>query len=450
MPRKNDDEKKPRAGARKTAKPAKPPKGSNKAGGTRKGRAAAQSGKGKSKGATGARSGSTRGTAAGRKPSAGRSGAPRRASGDRYEDRKPAARGGSARSGSTRGAAGRGSSTGRTSAAGRSGAPRRASGDRYEDRKPAPRSGSTRSGGAPRRAAGGRSAAPRKAAWKGDNRKDERREERAKREIPKGFGPYLRTEPERERRPDHEFAPRPAAPLRTKGVRGKGARKAEGVQKPGRVGRARRLRKGAPPEVRDEIFKVGGRRSQRLFDAVAEASTAFAEGRDKDAARILKPVRDEIPNAASVRELYGLALYRSGRYAQAAKELEAFVELTGSVEQHPVLMDCARAQRQRDEVRLLWEELGSVSPSSALMMEGRIVLAGSMADSGDVRGAIELLEKKNGDWKRPQEHHARFWYALGDLYERAGELARARTYFLKVRKYDASYADVAERLSGLR
>jgi Flp pilus assembly protein TadD len=324
---------------------------------------------------------------------------------------------------------------------------RRTNDDRDRDRKPAARTGVR---GATSRRSDDRATPARKAAWKGESRKDERREARPKREIPKGFGPYLSSEPTRERRPDQEFAARGAAPLRTKGVRGKGARKAAGVQKPGRVGRARRLRKGAPPEVRDEIFKIGGRRAQRLFVAVTEAATAFAEGRDKDAARILKPVRDEIPNAASVRELYGLALYRSGRFPQAAKELEAFVELTGSVEQHPVLMDCARAQGDRAEVQVLWDELGSVSPSSALMMEGRIVLAGSMADSGDIRGAVALLEKKESDWTRPQEHHARFWYALGDLYERAGELARARTYFLKVRKYDASYADVAERLSGLR
>ncbi|MFZ4515555.1 MAG: tetratricopeptide repeat protein [Acidimicrobiia bacterium] len=241
------------------------------------------------------------------------------------------------------------------------------------------------------------------------------------------------------------------APLRLKGQLGKGRRGAtEPAPKTRKIGRARRLRKDAPAEVRDEIFKQGGRRSQRLLDAVAEAATAFAEGRERDALRILRPVRDEIPNAASVRELYGLALYRAGRFAQAAKELEAFVDLTGSVEQHPVLMDCARAERKPNRVTELWEELGSVSPSSALMTEGRIVLAGTMADRGDVRGAIELLEKKVQDWKRPQEHHARLWYALGDLYERVGSLAEARRYFMKVRKFDASYADVAERLAGLR
>ena len=511
----NDDENKKKRSTAKSAsgRPAKPPKGSNKAAGTRKGRAASQTSRGASKGGTGSRAGAGRSGSTGRssddrysdrKPAARsggarsassqRAGAPRRASDDRYSDRKPAARGDGprrssddrysdrkppARSGGARSASSQRAGAPRRASddrygdrkpAARGDGPKRGSDDRYSDRKPAARSGGARSAssqraGAPRRASDDRysdrkpaargEGPKRTAAWKGDNRKDERREARPKRDIPPGFGPYLRTEPERERRPDAVIAPRAAAPLRVKGVRGqgvsgKGARKAEGVQKPGRVGRARRLRKGAPPEVRDEIFKLGGRRAQRLFDAVAEAATAFAEGRDKDATRILRPVREELPNAASVRELYGLALYRSGKFPQAAKELEAFVELSGSVEQHPVLMDCARAQRNRELVQELWDELGSVSPTSALMMEGRIVLAGSMADSGDIRGAIELLEKKVSDWKRPQEHHARLWYALGDLYERAGELGTARTYFVKVRKYDASYADVAERLSGLR
>lgn len=183
---------------------------------------------------------------------------------------------------------------------------------------------------------------------------------------------------------------------------------------------------------------------------MSEAATALEEGRERDAVRILRPVKEEIPNAASVRELYGVALYRTGKYPQAVKELDAFVTLTGSVEQHPVLMDCARAERKWGKVLELWEELGSVSPSSELMTEGRIVLAGSMADQGDIPGAIALLEKKVQDWKRPQEHHARLWYTLADLYERAGALADARRYFLKVRKFDAAYADVAERLSGLR
>jgi hypothetical protein len=48
-----------------------------------------------------------------------------------------------------------------------------------------------------------------------------------------------------------------------------------------------------------------------------------------------------------------------------------------------------------------------------------------------------------------QDHHLRLWYALADLYERAGEIPKARDLFLKVRRQDASFADVAERLASL-
>ena len=43
----------------------------------------------------------------------------------------------------------------------------------------------------------------------------------------------------------------------------------------------------------------------------------------------------------------------------------------------------------------------------------------------------------------------RQWYLLGDLYERAGDLPRAREYFERVGKADPEAFDVAERLRGL-
>ena len=50
--------------------------------------------------------------------------------------------------------------------------------------------------------------------------------------------------------------------------------------------------------------------------------------------------------------------------------------------------------------------------------------------------------------KRVQEFHLRLWYALADLYERAGEIP-GRANFLRVPTADASFADVAERLAAL-
>jgi tetratricopeptide (TPR) repeat protein len=151
-----------------------------------------------------------------------------------------------------------------------------------------------------------------------------------------------------------------------------------------------------------------------------------------------------------VRELAGLALYGTGRWAEAAKELEAFRRLTGSVEQHPVLADAYRALKRYRAVQRLWEELRDASPSAALVTEGRIVAAGARADQGDLRGALRLLEQgRVRPSRQPAAHHLRLWYALADLSERVGDAPRARELFARVVAADPSMADAAERLAGL-
>ena len=180
-----------------------------------------------------------------------------------------------------------------------------------------------------------------------------------------------------------------------------------------------------------------------------EAADAFAHDRERDALRILRPLREQLPDSPSVRELVGLSQYRLGNYAAAAKELEAYAELSGAVDQNPVLMDCYRAQRRWRKVEDRWRELASVSPSAESVAEGRIVYAGALADQGDLAGALALLRKKSGNVKNPKEHHLRLWYALADLEERAGNHAVARDLFDRVRRADPGYADVAERRAAL-
>jgi tetratricopeptide (TPR) repeat protein len=188
----------------------------------------------------------------------------------------------------------------------------------------------------------------------------------------------------------------------------------------------------------------------RIERRLAQAADAFERDHLADALRILKPLSREAPNVAAVRELTGLALYGTGQWAAAAKELEAFRALGGSVEQHPVLADCYRALKRYDMVAELWDELREASPGAALVSEGRIVAAGALADQGQVDAAIGLLERGPLRPNRgPALHHARLWYALADLYERAGDTPRARELFGRVVAAEPGLADATDRLLAL-
>ncbi|HEY2428637.1 MAG TPA: tetratricopeptide repeat protein, partial [Acidimicrobiales bacterium] len=181
-----------------------------------------------------------------------------------------------------------------------------------------------------------------------------------------------------------------------------------------------------------------------------EASHAFDHERYNDALRILRPLAERAPTSAAVRELYGLTLYRLGRWRAAKAELETYHDLTGSVDQYPVVADCDRALGRHAAVDALWEALRHASPPVEVLTEGRLVTAGSLADRGRFPEAIDLLQRYEADRARPKEWHLRSWYALADLYERAGDVPRARALFSRLVKRDADFFDAAERLAALR
>jgi tetratricopeptide (TPR) repeat protein len=251
----------------------------------------------------------------------------------------------------------------------------------------------------------------------------------------------------KERRPGAEY-PKGATgtPPAAEATKGKGKVAFRPSSPASRNSRRRR----AVSEVTKELAaEVGSSRALQLEGRLMEAASAFEAERYGEARKLLQPLIEKAPRAPAVRELYGLVLYHLKRWTAAVRELETFVGLTGSVEQHPVLADSYRALGRHARVAELWKELRAASPGAELVAEGRIVMAGSLADQGDVRGAIRLLEKAGAGVKRPRWHHLRLWYALADLYERAGELPRARDLFLRVANAEPSFADVAERLAAL-
>jgi tetratricopeptide (TPR) repeat protein len=208
--------------------------------------------------------------------------------------------------------------------------------------------------------------------------------------------------------------------------------------------------KALPDDVLSEVRESAGpRRAGKLSDRLGEALTAFDADRYSEARAILAPLAIEMPAAASVRELLGLTLYRMERWKPAAGELEAYRTLTGETDQHPVLADCYRALRRFEQVDELWDELKAASPSPELMAEGRMVAAGALADRDRLSDAIELLERSLKSTKKVAPYHLRQWYALADLYDRAGEAPKARTLFTRIRDLDPAFADTVERLRTL-
>jgi tetratricopeptide (TPR) repeat protein len=202
--------------------------------------------------------------------------------------------------------------------------------------------------------------------------------------------------------------------------------------------------------VRIELSaRLGNRLDQRLEARLADAVRAYERDRYRDALRLLATVERRAPGVPAVMELAGLALYRLGRWRQALRRLEAFGRLTGSVDQLPVVADCYRALGRSNEVERVWCELRQASPGVEVLSEGRLVVAGARADRGDLGGAIAMLEAAAGPVRHPRPHHLRQWYALADLYERAGELPKARKQFARVLSHSAEAFDAPIRLAAL-
>lgn len=217
--------------------------------------------------------------------------------------------------------------------------------------------------------------------------------------------------------------------------------------------RDRRRRDTVAPEVDAELVAAAPPATlEKYRQRLAAAADALDRGRFGDARRMVQPVLRELPEIAFAHEIAGLALYRLGKWKEAANELEAARRLDGTVRHHPVLADCYRALRRYAKVDELWLELRHASPEPSVMAEGRIVAAGALADRGDLTGALAVMRPamdSTGRRRAAREHHLRQWYVIADLLDRSGDVVSARRWFRVVVDHDPEFADAAERLRAL-
>jgi tetratricopeptide (TPR) repeat protein len=157
------------------------------------------------------------------------------------------------------------------------------------------------------------------------------------------------------------------------------------------------------------------------------------------------------PGSPAVRELNGLACYRLGKWDEAIRHLEIVVESNSDPSQLPVLMDCYRALGRRKRVEDLWTQLKGMSPEVDVLVEGRLVVASTRAEGGDLPGAIDLLVSAGAGraLRHPAERHLRQWYVLAGLLEASGDVAGSRQILERVVRADPDVGDAAERLVSL-
>ena len=212
----------------------------------------------------------------------------------------------------------------------------------------------------------------------------------------------------------------------------------------------RRSPKPLDPEVSAELVDaLGQQRGVRLSERLAQASEALDRERFQESRRIATAIAKEAPAVAAAHEIVGLSNYRLGKYKQAVAALQAAQDLHENPALLPVIADCQRAQGRWLAVEQVWQEIKAASPSHDIMAEGRIVAAGALADQGELRAAIDLMEPATKRPKAVREFHLRQWYVLGDLYDRVGDPIAARRWFGAVAEYDDEYADVTARLRNL-
>ena len=227
------------------------------------------------------------------------------------------------------------------------------------------------------------------------------------------------------------------------------AQRADPPEEPARPNRRRKSLDLAPHVAEDLQRRAPAARAAKYQERLASAAEALDRGRFDDARRMVQPVLRDLPDMAFGHEIAGLAMYRAGQWRKAAAELELARQLDGTLDHHAVLADCYRALKRYDVVEQLWLELREGSPAPDLMAEGRIVAAGALADQGDLKGALRLMERAAEMPKKVREHHLRQWYVLADLHDRSGDIIKARRLFGMIAEIDGQFADVADRLRGL-
>jgi hypothetical protein len=140
-------------------------------------------------------------------------------------------------------------------------------------------------------------------------------------------------------------------------------------------GRLRTLSKDNADGVGRHLVMVG-----RLLDQDPELAYEHAQAAVRRAGRV-----------DVVREAAGLAAYRTGRYAEALRELRTVRRLNGSSEHLPIMADCERGLGRPERALALAQEPEAATLDADGQTELAMVVSGARLDLGQAEAAVAAL-----------------------------------------------------------
>jgi len=151
-----------------------------------------------------------------------------------------------------------------------------------------------------------------------------------------------------------------------------------------------------------------------------------------------------------VREVSGIAAYRTGRWAEALSELRAARRMTGRDDYLPMMADSERALGRPDRALALVREADVGTLGRAAQIELLIVESGIRRDQGLADAAVVVLQVPELTSGRLRPWSARLFYAYADALLAAGRVDDARGEFARAVAADANgETDAADRLDEL-
>lgn len=204
-----------------------------------------------------------------------------------------------------------------------------------------------------------------------------------------------------------------------------------------------------PKWVKEEIQRSTPKdRREPAIKELSAAADNYADDRFAAALPHLRKAKSLAPRSSTIRELLGLAAYRTGNWDEALRELRTFRRLTGDLIHMPIEMDCLRALNKKADVTKTWERIREHDISATIDHEARVVYASFLLDEGRPRDAWNVI-KPGRLVASPSPGETRRWFVAARVALAVGDMEAAGKIIAALDDHDLDFEGVDELRSQL-